>query len=66
MRKRTLWAALAVAAISTAAWAFPWDIDLYDSPAKKPYSWKMRPMPAIQPAPRARRCRTPTRWTKRC
>ena len=45
MRKRTLWAALAVAAISTAAWAFPWDIDLYDSPAKKPYSWKMRPMP---------------------
>lgn len=45
MRKRTIWAALAVAAISTAAWAFPWDIDMYDSAALKAYEWKMRPMP---------------------
>ena len=34
MRKRTLWAALAVAAISTAAWAFPWDFDKPGGPPR--------------------------------
>lgn len=45
MRRRTIWAILGVALLSTAAWAFPWDIDMVDSPAAKAYKWKMMPLP---------------------
>lgn len=45
MRKSTLWAIVGAVVLSTAAWAFPWDTDMVDSPAFKPYEWSMRPMP---------------------
>lgn len=45
MRRGTLWAIIGAALVSTAAWAFPWDIDMVDSPAFKPYEWKMRDLP---------------------
>jgi S-disulfanyl-L-cysteine oxidoreductase SoxD len=30
---------------STAAWAFPWDIDMVDSLAFKAFEWRMKPLP---------------------
>lgn len=36
---------LGVVLASGAALAFPWDIDMVDSPAFKAYEWKMRPLP---------------------
>src|SRR5262245_27274530 len=34
-----------VALGSTAAWAFPWDIDMTDSVAFKAFEWRMKPLP---------------------
>lgn len=45
MRKRTLWAMFGAVALSTAAWAFPWDWDMVDSPAFKAYEWPMMGLP---------------------
>lgn len=45
MRRARLWALVGAVALSTAAWAFPWDIDMVDSPAFKPYEWSMRGLP---------------------
>ena len=44
-RSRAIIIAGAVLA-STAAWAFPWDIDMSDSPAWKAYEWPMMQLPA--------------------
>lgn len=35
----------ALAAFSTAAWAFPWDIDMVDSTFLRAFEWKMLPLP---------------------
>jgi S-disulfanyl-L-cysteine oxidoreductase SoxD len=43
--KRILGGLACVALGSTAAWAFPWDIDMTDSQAFKAYEWKMHPLP---------------------
>ena len=43
--KKLLVGTLLVGLGSTAAWAFPWDIDMVDSPAYKAYEWKMSPLP---------------------
>lgn len=45
MRRRKLWILAGVVLLSTAAWAFPWDIDMIDSTGFKPYEWKMRDLP---------------------
>jgi len=45
MLKRRLGIILGVLLCSTAAWAFPWDIDMSDSPAFKAYEWKMMALP---------------------
>lgn len=45
MRRTKLWILAGVVLASTAAWAFPWDIDMADSPAFKPYEWHMRDLP---------------------
>jgi mono/diheme cytochrome c family protein len=45
-RARRIAAAIAVLALgSTAAWAFPWDIDMVDSLAFKAFEWRMKPLP---------------------
>src|SRR5687768_12990708 len=44
-KKKLVVSAALVAMASTAAWAFPWDIDMVDSLAYKAYEWKMMPLP---------------------
>ena len=43
---RKVWtAALALGALSTVAWAFPWDTDMVDAVFKRAYSWNMATLP---------------------
>ena len=45
-RSRRIAAVLVALALgSTAAWAFPWDIDMVDSLAFKAFEWRMKPLP---------------------
>ena len=45
-RARRIGAVLVALALgSTAAWAFPWDIDMVDSLAFKAFEWRMKPLP---------------------
>ena len=43
--RRVVVGALALMGLSTAAWAFPWDIDMVDALYKKAYGWKMMTPP---------------------
>src|SRR5690349_21306254 len=43
--KRVALGLVLVALGSTAAWAFPWDIDMVDSVAFKAFEWKMKKLP---------------------
>jgi mono/diheme cytochrome c family protein len=44
MRKLLITTA-AVGALSTAAWAFPWDTDMVDAVYKRAFAWKMATLP---------------------
>jgi len=43
--RKFLTAVMCVGAVSTVAWAFPWDTDMVDAVFKRAYSWKMADLP---------------------
>lgn len=45
MRRKLRWAVAAGALFSTAAWAFPWDIDMVDAQFVRAYEWVMMTPP---------------------
>ena len=45
LNRKVLVGGAALAALSTAAWAFPWDIDMVDAKYLRAYEWKMMTPP---------------------